>query len=215
MYSCTTLDGTHNFRSPELNTLLFPLYFFLSWFSDWLEPRCLWCSAAYVWWWIVNVGVLVHVNVLSRARGLFMNDIYLFFLFFPKHESVQQNYFPRSFEKCVLADFLYYVFFPCPGGEGVLCCSESHGFHCVCDWDRPHLCPASLVSMWRVTCSSFALLSNMPTGTAMPASYPDSGTLLRELKVLSCTGQGVLLQRHENLESLWKRWQDALISPHM
>lgn len=48
MYSCTTLDGTRNFRSPELNTLLFPLSFSPSWFSDLLQHRCLWCSAAYV-----------------------------------------------------------------------------------------------------------------------------------------------------------------------
>lgn len=189
MYLCTTLDGTHNFRSPQLNTLLFPLSFFPE-LVFWLVAALLFvmfCSLCFddeSWMWVFSC------MWMCRARGLFMNDIYLFSLLSPKHESVQQNYFPRSFEKCVLADFLYCVFFPCPGGKGVLCCSESHGFHCVRDWDRPHLCPASLVSMWTVTCSSFALLPNMPTGTAMPGSYPDPGTLLREPKVLSCKVKG-------------------------
>lgn len=40
----------------------------------------------------MNVGVLMHMNVPSRAGDLFMNCIYLFFLVFPKHESIQQTY---------------------------------------------------------------------------------------------------------------------------
>lgn len=165
------------------------------------------------WWWIVNVGVLVHVNVQGQG---FVYEWHLFvFLAFPQARICSADYFPRSFEKCVLTNFLYCVFFPCPGGKGVLCCSESHGFHCVRDWDRPHLCPASLVSMWRVTCSSFALLPNMPTGTAMPGSYPDPGTLLREPKVLSCKIKGFCSRNMKILASCRNGDRMLWFSPHM
>lgn len=89
-----------------------------------------------------------------------MNCIHLFvFLIFPQAWIYSVKFLwgqkvgytlPETLRNCFLIDFPYYVYFlPFSGGEGVLCCLESHGLHCVCDWDWPHLCSSSLVRVQR------------------------------------------------------------------
>lgn len=82
MYSCTTLDGTHDFRSPELNTLVFPLSFPRVGFLTCCSTAVCDVLQLMFWWWIVNVGVLVHVNVQGQG---FVYEWHLFvFLAFPQ-----------------------------------------------------------------------------------------------------------------------------------
>jgi hypothetical protein len=149
----------------------------------------------------------MHMNVPSRGRG-FVYELHLFvFLGFSRawvysanllwgEESGSPPQTSRGWRSVLSRAVLIAMFSDCSGGKGVLRCSESHGLHCVRDWDWPHLCPASLVSL------SVAVTPAPPPlcgwlqchcGSAVPRLTPTCLKLQGNSELLSCKSQGVLL----------------------
>lgn len=89
---------------------------------------CLWTAFICFSWFSTSMNLFSKLTLRGRKR-------------------VPLQSFQKLREMCFHWLSSLCVFFACSGGKGVLCCSESHGFHRVCNWNWPHLCPASLVSM--------------------------------------------------------------------
>lgn len=167
--------GTHSFRSLELSTLLFPLYFCCSWFSDLSQHLCdvlLACFDYELWMWVFSCIWMCWAG----ARGLFMNYTYLFSLVFPEHESIQQNYFEgrkggwvpflsqKLWDVCSHWLSLLCVFFPFQVGKGCCAALKAMG-SIVYVTEIDPIC--ALQAWWACkgmeACSSFTLLSDMHT----------------------------------------------------